>query len=384
MNIIYPVPEPLLDTKARFIQIVNTSFAVAMAGQSVKLIGGYQMGIDGGDINRFFNILPNPNLQYKFLPVLRKNFWLVPFSSNKPYELTLLSYLILNRARGVLFVRHPKLAVFLLKTKALFNMPVIFEAHEIFHYSAKNKKTAHILKAMEAFIYERSDGIIAISSFLRDEIREIFAVYKKPISVITNAVKDEQIGEVSISQKLTGEYLFYCGSFYPWKGVDIAIRALRYLPKERLLIVGGGKRAEELNRLAREEGVNHRVTFTGMVAQRDVAAYMSKAKVALIPNLPHSPSMHSSPLKMFEYMAAEVPIVASNLPGISEVLENQESAVLFEAGSVDGLVSALSLVLNNPAYATSIAKNAKILAQRYTYSQRAQLIVHFIKEVINK
>ena len=111
------------------------------------------------------------------------------------------------------------------------------------------------------------------------------------------------------------------------------------VPGARGLIIGGHEQESDLGRvkaLAAELGIADRVTFTGHVAPRDVDARLAEARVLVLPNPASAISTRfTSPLKLFEYMAARRPIVATSLPAIREVLRDEVNALLVEPGDAD-------------------------------------------------
>ncbi|KJR40859.1 group 1 glycosyl transferase [Candidatus Magnetoovum chiemensis] len=385
MTIYYPVPEILLEHQARFIQIVNTAHALAYEGWNVKLITGRSKHITGETILRSFNLKYSPNLQFIFLPILRNNIKYLPVSSNAVFELSLLHFLWRSREdKGVVFVRHPKLAKFIIMFKFLFKMPVLFEAHEIFHYNCTGYFKRLAAKNTQRYISQRADGLIATNEHLRKEIIEAFSIRQIPVVTISNAVRRDIIEDVPQSSFERGKYIFYCGGLYTWKGVDTAIEAMRYLPQEKLMIVGSGSRLLELKALAKALNVKSRVIFTGRVSQKRVISYLMSAKVALIPNLPQAESLYSSPLKMFEYMAAGVPIVASRLSPILDVLKEGESVLCFKPGDSLNLADTIKRLIDDKTTAKKFSMRTKQLAAHYTYNKRAELITTFIKGYIDR
>ncbi len=79
------------------------------------------------------------------------------------------------------------------------------------------------------------------------------------------------------------------------------------------------------------------MTFTGWLPPASVTAELARAHVLILPNTPtHTSERYTSPLKLFEYLAAGRPIVASDLAALREVLRHEDNALLVESGSADG------------------------------------------------
>jgi len=87
-----------------------------------------------------------------------------------------------------------------------------------------------------------------------------------------------------------------------------------------------------------------------------------------------------SPLKMFEYMAAEKPILATRLPSVMEVLVDGENAVLAEPDNPGELARGIKRIIEDKEFSQRIGRRARQDVLHYTWEKRAQKIVHFIAE----
>ena len=142
--------------------------------------------------------------------------------------------------------------------------------------------------------------------------------------------------------------------------MDVLLRALALVPRPAALIVGGHEKEPDLERvkaLAQSLGIADRVTFTGLVEPARVPAHLARAAVLVLPNPASAISTHfTSPLKLFEYMAAMRAIVASDLPSIREVLRDNEHALLVAPGDADALAAAITRVLDDRPLAERLAR----------------------------
>ena len=375
MTVIYPVPEMLPDPRARFIQIMNTCSALAEAGVEVMLISGIYGKYSGDDILAFYGIRRHANLKIIRLPMLRReNAKFLRFSWHGIFHLSLLLYLFIRKQsekNPALFVRHIKLADFLLKFRRAMNIPIIFEAHEIFYLTTGTRER---LKNMEYRVLKGADTVICISQALKQYISGI-RKNQETVIVVRDSVPKEWL---SFSKNKKGSYICYAGSLHPWKGVDILISAMKYLPDERLVIVGGGGRINELKDLAKNENVPDRVFFAGAVRHDEIPALLSQAKLLVLPNIIDGPSEFSSPLKLFEYMASGTPITASDIASFREILTHRQNAMLFAPGNPEALAMRIKELCDNPELSVQLAAHARKDAAGYTYENRAERI----KEVL--
>jgi glycosyltransferase involved in cell wall biosynthesis len=177
----------------------------------------------------------------------------------------------------------------------------------------------------------------------------------------------------------------YAGHLYAWKGVDVLLDALRELGDVRGLIVGGHEKEPDLARLREQAarlGISDRVTFTGLVAPPDVAGHLRAGSVLVLPNPASAISTRfTSPLKLFEYMAAGRPIVASDLPSIREVLRHEQNALLVEPGDAAALAAGVRRLLDDRPLADRLAQAAVTDVASYSWDRRAERLETLLLQV---
>jgi len=164
------------------------------------------------------------------------------------------------------------------------------------------------------------------------------------------------------------------------------IEAIAALTDTRGLIIGGHEREDDLARLRAlvdQLDCNSRVTFTGRVAPVDVAPLLKQADVLILPNPVSAISTaFTSPLKLFEYMAAGRPIVASDLPSIREVLTDGHNALLVEPGNPRALTAAVRRLKEDPQTAARLSHQALEDVREYTWDRRAARLESLFTQAI--
>jgi glycosyltransferase involved in cell wall biosynthesis len=166
------------------------------------------------------------------------------------------------------------------------------------------------------------------------------------------------------------------------KGVADLVRALRTLPASLrsplLLCVGGPPEAQEdYRQLANRLGLpEDSLRFVDRVANTDVPLWIRACDVVTLP-FPATPYFERfpSPMKLFEYLASGVPILASDLPSIREVLTHNETAWLVPPGYPEATAAGLVTLLENDALAARLAAAAHRLAPEYSWNRRAAAIL---------
>lgn len=169
----------------------------------------------------------------------------------------------------------------------------------------------------------------------------------------------------------------HSGHLYPGRGGEETIEALVGLPQALLVMVGG--RAEDIARLRTKGnglGLGERLLFIGQVPNNEVPAYLWAADVLVMPYTSRTPTVrYMSPLKMFEYMAAGRPIVATDFPVVREILREGETAVLVEPDSVQALREGILELLSDSARSKSLASRCLEQVREYSWTRRAQRIL---------
>ena len=167
----------------------------------------------------------------------------------------------------------------------------------------------------------------------------------------------------------------FTGALRPWHGVDVAIRALADMSQDTtLLVAGSGEIQPDLERLATEIGVATRVRWLGHVPHAAMPNVLAAGDVAVAP-YPTLAGFGFSPLKLFEYLAAGIPVVGSDIGQVTEALANGRFGTLVEAGDVDAFRAALQTVIGDPNAAARASHAREFALSNHAWTDRAQRIL---------
>ncbi len=283
----------------------------------------------------------------------------------------------------VLWLRSDKLAAHAAHKGV--NLPLVYEAHLVGELWARDRgapaRKAARLHELERDIYSRAAGVAAITQGLLDEIRARFG-YSGPAAVVPSAVDTSLFKPVW--QGGDGRTVAWVGTLQFWKGLELLLEALALAPGLRLKVVGGGKPEDE-QRLKSEIarlGLDGRVELTGRVAQADIPLHVKTCACAVHPLPPeHSISARfTSPLKLFEYLAMGLPIVAADVPSVREVLQDGRTARLYQAGDARALAAALTELASDAALARRLSADAAQEGARHSYRHRAEQLLALFRQ----
>ncbi len=369
--LLYAFPEPLPLSRARGIQVAHAVTSLASTGVTIDLayvpvigqsplspvVMGAVAGIDLLPISRSW---PSPLNRIPPFSRWHSTKW---FAARLKHELAV-------RRPAVVYVRHLKLADVLLAERAL--PPLIYEAHEVFFDTATPKNRARVA-AMERRVLCRARAVVCNSQATADRLAVLYDVPQRLLVVSNGVARPELLSPKAWHD--SARNVIYAGSFFGWKGVDDLVAAAADLEGFRISLVGG--EPDQIDRIRmRLPPSGAEIELVARLPHNEVMTRLAEACIAVLPNRPDPDSAFTSPIKLFEYMAAGCAVVAADLPSIREILGNDE-AIWFTSGDAKSLAVALqNIATNNHAEALGAVLREK--SRAYTWQARAEKIKEFI------
>jgi glycosyltransferase involved in cell wall biosynthesis len=392
--------------RANGIQTMETCHALASRGHDVDLIVRPDTYSPARDPFAYYGATPAPRLRIERAPVSG------PMAARRLGYLAFAAGRALGRGRAdVLLTRDLGVASLLLGLRRSLRPPLVYESHGyapdvaaalpdlVATATAPDARKLRRLARREARVWERAEGYVTITAGLAADLvrrlgpRSRLAVVPDGVRIAVDAdagsgahgseaaSADQQPGESGPTEPVVA----YAGHLYAWKGVDLLLEALALVPEAQGMVIGGHAAEPDLGRLQRlaeRLGIADRVTFTGMVEPAQVLPLLRRARVLALPNPASAISTRfTSPLKLFEYMAAGRAIVASDLPSIREILHDGVDALLVAPGRADALAGAIRLLLGDPALAARLGSAASDGAPQYSWNRRAERLEMLLADV---
>jgi glycosyltransferase involved in cell wall biosynthesis len=240
---------------------------------------------------------------------------------------------------------------------------------------------ASVHRLVEKLVLSSADLLVTISSEFRRVLTNAFPALEDKIVVCPNAVSRSTVwsplaSAVDVKTRLRGSILLgSVGQFVTWHGLEPFVASMAQLARERdlgFLFIGDGPVRSDVMSAARRHRIEERVLFTGIVPHAAVQDYLAVMDIAVIP----FSNMHSSPMKLAEFMAAGLPIVAPSLPPIREVLVDRVTGHLFEHGNLEDMRRRLVEVLDDMPRALQMGQRAREHAfQNLTWGHNAQIVL---------
>ena len=234
----------------------------------------------------------------------------------------------------------------------------------------------------EAVVWRGADFVLPVTHVLTDHIRER-GVPDQRIIVIPNGINEAhflQAPPSAVARLRLGWseslILGFTGFVRDWHGVDRVIKWLATTSAPtgaRLLIVGDGPARYNLEALAKHLEISDRVRFTGFVQREHVPAYVAAFDIALQPAV----VPWASPLKIFEYLALGIAIIAPKCPNIEEILSHEQNALLFDESQSESFENALTQLCADAELRQSLGRSAGETIGRLglTWTRNAERVV---------
>lgn len=226
------------------------------------------------------------------------------------------------------------------------------------------------------FGLEHSDAVISVSDWLEQQTREAFD-FEGRIDVVPNFVDEQRFRprtDDSVRRELGGDdhrLIVHTSNFRSLKRVSDTVEVLRRLPDEHralLLLVGDGPDQPGVRDLAARHGLTDRVRFLGEI--ENVACVVSAADVSLFPT-----ESESFGLSALESMACGVPVVATEVGGLPEVVVHGETGFLHPVGDTDAMAASVGRILGDAALARRLSEAGAARA-RESFSLAAMVERH--------
>lgn len=214
---------------------------------------------------------------------------------------------------------------------------------------------------VDKLVFNSATVLTPVSSTLVKQLVEDFGVESKKIIMLPNAVdpakfsRTKEYLSVDNGKKIIG----FVGGFYPWHGLDLLIDAFKLIhekvPEAQIVLVGDGPELNNIKQKVHDEQLVGKVFFTGRLGHEHLPEVMNSFYVGVMPDS----NDYGSPMKIFEYMALSIPVIAPDYPPILDVMETGKEGIVFNRGDVRSLSDALAKILTDTSLAKSLAKNAR-------------------------
>lgn len=256
----------------------------------------------------------------------------------------------------------------------------IFEKHN-FEFGDNKPKDFEYRK-----IFGRASLLVTVSKYTAKNWVDN-GVEDSKIKVFQSGVNLEKFGPKKTDVDIGGEKnsfkIMYTGHLYERKGVDTLIEAAEILEDEgfEFFIIGGlEKDIEKYQNKVEQRGLDN-FNLLGYKQHQEIPNYLAAADLLVLPNKPYKKKsrLHTSPVKLAEYLATGKPILASDLPSIRQIVSERE-CFFFTSDDAEDLSTKLKTIRSNSSEAEQKAKFGETLAKEYSWLKRCERILEVLEK----
>lgn len=174
----------------------------------------------------------------------------------------------------------------------------------------------------------------------------------------------------------------YQGSIQQNRGIEQVIAAMEHVPDTVMVVIGYGYHRSALEAMVRDRGWTGRVRFFGPVPNDELISWTASADLGVCCIVGTSPSyFHSLPNKLFEYLMAGVPVIASDFPGMGGITKDADVGEVADPEDPQSIAAAMRRVLEDEEARERYERNAKVAVERYNWGVEAERLVALYRDL---
>ncbi|QVY65314.1 glycosyltransferase [Polaribacter sp. Q13] len=313
----------------------------------------------GFDVVVYGRVLPNTiTVKRAYTIIRKKHFFNNNFLFYAEYNIRLFFYILFRKFNYIVSNDLDTLPACFFTSK-LKNIDLVYDSHELFSEGPELQGRAFVQnfwRKLEDFFLPRIKKSYTVSQSIADFYDK---KYQNKMGVIKNVpLKNAYSNLKEVKFPTDKRTILYQGVLNPGRGIKPMIKALKYIDNLDLVIIGYGKVEQELRMFVAKEKMDERVHFLGRIDRGKLINYTKLATLGMVLEEPLGLSFtYSLPNKLFDFIHAEIPIIAGNMPEISRIINEYKVGVTVEDYSPEKIASKINEVLNDAALLSSIKKH---------------------------
>lgn len=269
-------------------------------------------------------------------------------------------------------------------------IPVIYDSHELWlGRSARGRSPLYhrLARAYYGWVERRyvpaaaailvANPPVAVELERRYGVSEVIAVPNYPSEADAVVPRDLRDLPGGAGIPPGAPIVLYVGAMTPERGIEELVDAMVGVPDGHLVLLGGGGLEPVIRARVAERGIGARSHFLGMVASDEVVPFAASARVGILSTMPTNLNNRLAlPNKLFQYMAAGIPVVASDYPQIRDVVEGSACGLLVDPTDSAALAAAIRVyAADGDRAARDGASGRRAVTERYHWGLAARALL---------
>ncbi|WP_414659517.1 glycosyltransferase family 4 protein [Acinetobacter courvalinii] len=284
-------------------------------------------------------------------------------------------------------LHDPELIPIGLKLKK-YGKKVLFDAHEDLpnqimskHYLNwfSKKLIAFLVTTYEKYACAKLDGIVAATPFIRDKFLKI----NKNTLDINNYPKLEEFSSISVNT-LKENHVCYIGGLADVRGIVEMVQAINFAESSAKLIIAGNFVDKNLEQFVVKMEGWEKVNFLGYVGRNEIKNTLASSMAGLVVLHPTRSYLDSLPVKMFEYMCAGIPVIASDFPLWRSIVNAAKCGICVDPLKPKEIADAIDYFLKNPTEARLMGQQGRAaVLERYNWSIEEKKLLNLYSSILD-
>ncbi|MFY9242925.1 MAG: glycosyltransferase [Polaribacter sp.] len=311
------------------------------------------------DITVYGRVLPNTiAVERAYKIVRKKHFFNNNFLFYAEFNIRLFFYLIFRKYQYILSNDLDTLPACFFVSK-IKSTDLVYDSHELFSEGPElqgRKFVQGFWRKLEDFFLPKIKKSYTVSQSIVDFYND---KYQNKMGLLRNIpLKQDHVEIEEVTFPTKSRTILYQGVLNPGRGLKPMIQALKFIDNLDLIIIGYGKVEEDLKTFVAEQNMDNRVHFLGRVPREKLFNYTKKATLGMVLEQPLGLSFqYSLPNKLFDYIHAEIPIIAGNLIEIARIVNEYKVGVLVDDYSPETIAKSIHTLLNDKTLLLEIKEN---------------------------
>jgi glycosyltransferase involved in cell wall biosynthesis len=361
----------------QFVHVEAITHSLVTLGCELKVVSpsvadNQSFGGDGGFVSKLKSLLPSALYEtlefvYSFWAFIKMSLAIVQFRPDVIYE------------RYNLYLPAGVWA------SKLFNIPILLEVNApLFEERSRFNSIAlkRLARWTQSYTWKNASVVLPVTEVLAKVVEE-YGVSADRIEVIHNGIDQTLFAPKDEVEQIEGKATItigFVGFVREWHKLEYLVELIANSIDDnlKLLIVGDGPAIETIEKLAQQLKVAHQIEITGLVERDKMPHYLSQIDIAIQPAV----VPYASPLKLIEYLAMGLAIVAPAQPNIEELLSHEHNALLFNPDSAEECALCVKRFIESPELISrlSMAATKTIVSKQLIWDSNAQRIIALSKQ----
>jgi glycosyltransferase involved in cell wall biosynthesis len=257
------------------------------------------------------------------------------------------------------------------------NIPTFIKIDDAFYEKSSGLKSIQrkIEKYFNSKTLKNANKIFVANQNTKNEVKKFYNVESEKIFIMPNGIETEKFFSVKTNKKR----IIFSGVMYYHRGLDILFDALpkviNEIPDVELILLGVGPEMKKLQKIVQERKLEKNIKFLGWIDRDEIPEYLSKSNLGVGPLRSTEVTKNALPIKILEYMAASLPIIAFENTLSNQILNHEKNG--FNVKNTEDLSKKIILLLKDKKLQEEFGNMSKNMIKKYDWNV-------VINEMLNK